>query len=168
MKRYPTIKKCVSGQPRIGILSQRNINSLVSRCSIYEFEDIIYEIDDADILSPAPRLLSNGIISRNIRRLAEKVTGVPKGPIVEEIQVQQDYDVFIACCLHIPDLRVLKNIKNWKQRSGKRVMGKCCGKVRRFAGGFSGIRLCCLEFVWKCSSFAESYWKAGFLSSFWS
>ena len=121
MNSYPTLNRCKSGQPRICVLSQRNIHSLVSRCSIYEFEDIIYEIDDADILSPAPQLLSNGIISRNIRRLAEKVTGVPKGPIVEEIQVQQDYDVFIACCLFITDLRVLKNVKNWKQRSGKTI-----------------------------------------------
>ena len=121
MKGYPTIKKCVSGQPRIGILSQRNINSLVSRCSIYEFEDIIYEIDDADILSPAPRLLSNGIISRNIRRLKRKLPGTYQAPIYEELQITQDYDVFIACCLFITDLRVLKFVKDWKQRSQKKI-----------------------------------------------
>ena len=38
-----------------------------------------------------------------------------------KIQVQQDYDLLIVFCLFIQDLHVLKNIKNWKQRSGKTI-----------------------------------------------
>ena len=121
MHLYPPIKKSSSGKARIGVLSLRNIQRHVSRCYTHEFEDTIYQIDHADLLSPVPRIYPKDLLSRYTRRLQRELFRKRQAPVATNLVVEQDYDVFIAFCGTIHDLRVLKSVQNWKQRSRKKV-----------------------------------------------
>ena len=54
MNSNQTLEPQESRTPRICLFSQRNLHGLVSRCGDYEFEDIVCEVDDAELVSPSP------------------------------------------------------------------------------------------------------------------
>ncbi|MGD7653468.1 MAG: hypothetical protein ACQCXQ_09665 [Verrucomicrobiales bacterium] len=43
-----------SSDPRVLLFSQRRLEHLLTRCVSYEFEDVIREIDDVDMVAPEP------------------------------------------------------------------------------------------------------------------
>jgi hypothetical protein len=98
------------------IFSQRKLNANISRCSGYEFEDVVAEIEDAQVLTPTrsrqPR------IPLNPKRWLSKRTDLfqhwPSG--VPQSRLTKGYDLFL-CNVQRPDeLLVLDAIPNWRDQ----------------------------------------------------
>ena len=101
-------------KPRTLIFSHRNIFPRdLFRCSLYEFEDTVSEIDSVDLVAPHTDISSfrYGLA----RRLAYRA------PIVlsaggERVELKSDYDLFLAVCGYSTDLLMLKGVSNWRDR----------------------------------------------------
>jgi glycosyltransferase involved in cell wall biosynthesis len=96
------------------IFSQRNIFAkALFRCSLYEFENIISEIDSVELLAP-PADLSTFRYSL-AKRLAYHAP-IALSPDRNHIHLKADYDLFLAICGHPTDLLMLKGVSNWRYR----------------------------------------------------
>jgi hypothetical protein len=104
----------MSTKPRICMFSLRNLVRHVAWCADYEFEDLICEVDDAELLAPEShpwfafgRKLTN--------QLAHHVSIANLNPGIRKIRLDKSYDVFLAICQSPRDLLFLNAIKGWRQ-----------------------------------------------------
>jgi hypothetical protein len=108
------------GNPRILLFSNRNIfDPLVWRCSFQEFEKLLQEIDDVDVLAPKPtKWYPHG------RRVAARVgefAALPLNPGIPSISIDRDYDMFFTVCERVSELLHLKALKGLRDRCKKSV-----------------------------------------------
>jgi hypothetical protein len=102
-------RSTLSDESRVLLFSQRNIFSRdLFRCPLFEFEDVITEIDAVDIVAPHADLRSRRYGLAN--RLAFH------GPItlkanLERIQPAKQYDIFFAVCGSARDLLMVESAK---------------------------------------------------------
>src|SRR5712691_4496871 len=104
-------------KPRVLVFSQRNIfpNTLY-RCPHYEFEDIVCQIDSAEVLAPQAEKWFD-LRHRIAKRLAWHSPialnpGIPK--IDVNVKERENYDVFLAVCGSPTDLLSVNTVKNWR------------------------------------------------------
>lgn len=102
---------------RLGIFSQRDIREDISRCSGYEFEDVVAEIEKADIY--APRLSSVDHWRHRMRRYLSQRSGlfehVPSGASCRPLDGR--YELF-GCFVQKPvELLTLDSLGNWRARA---------------------------------------------------
>jgi glycosyl transferase family 1 len=102
--------------------SQRNLYSKFRfRVSLYEFEDIIRQVDSVDLVAPAPTG-SFGVRSRIASRLASTFhTSINPG--VARAKAARDYDLFVAIVQFPKDLLNIQYFEGWKKRCRTSV---CC------------------------------------------
>jgi hypothetical protein len=104
-------------KPRILIFSYRNIfGKALFRCPHFEFEDVICEIDSAELL--APEFDADSAWSRFAMRLAYHAP-ITLNPGLKTNSKEATYDVFFAICggLARPhDLLILNAASNWRER----------------------------------------------------
>ena len=106
--------------PRICLLSFRNLYKHVWRTSEYEFEDVICQMDDVDLLAPGPRSWFK--ISRKVaNQLARYNICHRLSPGITLLRPNRDYELFVAICQSAVDLLVLNALRPWIERSGKSV-----------------------------------------------
>ena len=100
---------------RVCVYSQRQLQQLLSACGDYEFEDLICEFDDANILVAQP---SHGIkaIQKISNQLARRTSISCINPGVKKQKIDRDYDLFFAKFLLKKDLLSLNALKRWKER----------------------------------------------------
>jgi glycosyl transferase family 1 len=97
-------------RPRVLVFSLRNIFGRdLFRCPHYEFEDIICEIDSAELL--APKIDARGSRSRFAIRLAYHAP-VLLNPGVPRISVKGQYDLLFAICGYPQDLIMFNALGN--------------------------------------------------------
>src|SRR6478609_6849159 len=106
-----------SAEPRVLIFSLRNIfPTALFRCPHYEFEDIICEIDSAELW--APTLDAKSLRSTFAMRLAFHAP-ITLNPGIRGIPAKTDYDLFFAICGGIAtpyDLLMLNAVGNAKDK----------------------------------------------------
>ena len=104
----------VSDSPRVCMFSQLHLHRLVSRCADYEFEDVVCEIDDVELLTPEPyRWFTMG--QKVANRLARHTSVPGINPGIRKLRLNRTYDLFIAKCLFPSDLLSINAIKEWRQ-----------------------------------------------------
>jgi hypothetical protein len=111
-------KSEVTTCPRVCIFSQRHLERLVSRCAEYEFEDLICEIDDAELLIPEPCLwfpAGQRVANQIVRHFHANFIN----PGISKLWTNKNYELFVAICQFPRDLLSLSAFKDWKQ---------CCRK----------------------------------------
>jgi Glycosyl transferases group 1 len=99
-------------KPRVLIFSQRNIFSKVMfRCPHFEFENIISQIDSAELLAPKadPSLLRHAIAKRILYH-----TPIAPNPGIQRIRIKEQYDLFLAVCGVPTDLLMVNAVSNWR------------------------------------------------------
>jgi len=102
------------GMPRVLIFSLRNIfGKALFRCPHYEFEDIICEIDSAELL--APRVDPFSARSNFATRVAYH-TRVALNPGIQRIPAKQRYDIFFTICGFPQDLIMVNAVSNLRER----------------------------------------------------
>ena len=115
MGKTQSLESAESTKPRICMFSQRSLQRLVSRCAEYEFEDIISDIDDVEMLTPEP-YRSFAVGQKVANQLAQRVSIASFNPGIRKLQLNKNYDLFIMICQFPRDLLSLNAIKGWKQR----------------------------------------------------
>lgn len=104
-----------SSEPRVLMLSMRNLRLHVSRCGIYEFEDLIRECEDVDLVSPRGELDVFKVTNRLANKAVRILRSVPS-LIGRPITVDRDYELFIFCCQSAQDILLLNSLKGWRER----------------------------------------------------
>ena len=102
----------VTENPRVCVLSLREIRKRVSRCVTYEFEDVICEIDEVELLTLVYRPITDLSFSTRVaRKIVKRLTGYdyPK-PYVSEVRLKRDYDIFFVMCQQTSDLLLLEKV----------------------------------------------------------
>ena len=93
----------------------RNLGKIVSRFGHFEFEDVIREVDDVDLIAPTPNKMF--ALRRKIsNQLTQRASITFLNPGVQKVQLTKDYDVFFAIFEFVRDLLSLSSIKGWKER----------------------------------------------------
>lgn len=105
----------ISSSPRICLFSQRHLQRLVSRCAEYEFEDLICEVDEVELLTPEP-YCSFVVGQKLANRLARHISVAFVNPGVRKLRLDSSYDLFIAICQFPRDLLSLNAVEGWRQR----------------------------------------------------
>jgi hypothetical protein len=99
-----------SGRPRVLIFSLRNIfRNALFRCAHFEFEDIICQIDHAELL--APRVDASSWRSTAAMRLAYHAP-VFMNPRVQCTPAEKQYDVLFTICGNPHDLLMFNAVSN--------------------------------------------------------
>jgi glycosyl transferase family 1 len=102
-----------AGNARVLVFSHRLIHNHLFRCPQYELEDIICQIDDADILAPQPGKRFN--FRYPLAKRFAWHTPIVLNPGVNETRLAHEYDLFFAACGSPVDLLTLSTVKNWKE-----------------------------------------------------
>lgn len=109
---------------RILVVSLRNARPDVARCCAFEFEDVVCEVDDADLLAPMahPAAFQNPLMRRVARTLERRtpITLSHRNAIVPA-RIERDYEVLFLMCQRASDVRVLESLVGWRERC-KRVV----------------------------------------------
>jgi Glycosyl transferases group 1 len=101
-------------KPRTLIFSQRNIfTRALFRCSLYEFENIISEIDSVDLLAPHADIST---FRYSLAKILAYHAPIALAPDRTRIHLKADYDLFLAICGAPRDLLMLKAVSNWRER----------------------------------------------------
>jgi hypothetical protein len=99
-------------KPRVLIFSLRNIYGTAHfRCPHFEFEDIICEIDSADLL--APKLDPSSARASFATRLGFHAP-VALNPGIQRISPKKRYDILFTICGHPQDLIMFNAVSNLK------------------------------------------------------
>ena len=105
----------VQNTARTCVFSQRHLQQLLSACGDYEFEDLLCEFDNVDILTAQP---SHGF--KTIKRISNQLTRRTPiaclNPGVIKQRIDRDYELFFAKFLLQQDLLSLNALKKWKER----------------------------------------------------
>ncbi len=106
-------------QPRIGIVSSRIKNNFVYNSCLFEFEDIISEIDNVDLIQLAPNNGAQVITQKIVKKTAQYIPffhGV-KPPLNQGIDLDKEYDLLFII-LDFPYNVININLVNqWRQKS---------------------------------------------------
>ena len=98
------------GKPRVLIFSLRNVfGRALFRCPHFEFEDLICEIDSAELL--APKLDPSSWRSRFATRLAYHAP-VILNPGIQTITATRQYDILFTICGYPQDLLMFTGVRN--------------------------------------------------------
>jgi hypothetical protein len=107
-------------KPRILLFSQRNAaRTLPFRCAHFEFEDVIAEVDSAQML--APRFDQSTRRHHYAKQLAYH-TPLALNPGIERKNFADTYELFVAVCGDPTDMLRINAIGNWRERCKKAVI----------------------------------------------
>lgn len=103
---------------RVLLFSTRNLTQHVAFCQRYEFEDVIAEVDNVDLVAPKrPAERSEGRTVRHINRLLGH-----NPPLIDgEILVNKKYDLFVVLLHDRWDLKYVKLFKGLHESCRKLV-----------------------------------------------
>jgi len=104
--------KGIENRKRICLISMRTQNTHVSRCSDYEFEDVILSVDDADLLTIEQGItfsLRKRLINQSTRHISAYFSRL--SPSFSRLSLKKEYDLFIAIFEDITDVLVVNSHK---------------------------------------------------------
>jgi hypothetical protein len=99
----------------------------------YEFEDVVTQVDDADLLEITPGTgfrQAEWIVQRLLWRPGVRHIARHLNPGLSPITLDRDYEVFFYVCMNPFELLYLNGIRGWRERSKRRV----CYLVEAYAG----------------------------------
>lgn len=98
--------------PRVLLFSQRNIFKALFRSSLYEFENVISEVDSVDVLAPKANLST---LRHKLSRFVAFHAPVALNPGVPKTPVTKQYDVFLAICGAPQDLLLVNAVSDFRK-----------------------------------------------------
>lgn len=115
-------KKSTPQQPRILMLSQRNIENFVFNCCLYEFEDVVNEIDAVELIVPE-QYNYVGKLTQKIAKITTKHGQIFShiNPHTNSLQLEQEYDLFFVVLDFPWNALTINLIKNWRQKCRQAV-----------------------------------------------
>jgi hypothetical protein len=99
-------------KPRVLICSQRNLaRNLPFRCAHFEFEDVISQIDSADLIAPRADTASRRHV---LAKTLAYHTPFAFNPGIQQPPINASYDLFLAICGDPTDLLRVTAVPNWR------------------------------------------------------
>lgn len=112
----------VNRNPRILVQSQRHFRNHVANCCLYEFEDLIGNIDCVDLFAPTNSYEFTEFVfkwTKRITRSKQFANWIRPEP--NRHMLDQDYDLFFMIMPNLLDIYAIDSIKNRRQRCKKSV-----------------------------------------------
>jgi hypothetical protein len=124
-----------SGPARILMFSQRNLfENFHYRCALYEFEDLICQLDSVRLLAPRPsKWFKYGF--RVAHRLARDC-GMAINPGIPKLRIEGTYEMFFALCQFPEDLLHIEALEGWRDQCKISI----CWLNEIYASGISRYR----------------------------
>jgi hypothetical protein len=129
VRRNNSIDNSIDSEVRVCLFSHRNIGNLVSRCGHFEFEDVICQVDNVDLISPEPYgflkseigSLDTGNSPLNIwykcaNRVVRYTPVSSINPGIRKIKVKKNYELFLAFFQFPRDILSINAIDGWRER----------------------------------------------------
>jgi Glycosyl transferases group 1 len=102
--------------PRICMPTWRNFTRQPFRCGLYEAQDVLIEMDDVDLIS-LDMTWGRWFAETSLRRpLYHDPSGklIFVNPGLRKVQLDKEYDVFLAVCATLSDLPYINAIAGWR------------------------------------------------------
>ncbi len=110
-------KQQYNPESRALVWSLRKIQNFVYNSCLYEFEDIINEIDKVDLITPPQLDFKGKVINRLIKTQARIFKPVINlNPYIKSISLEQEYDIFFATLDFPLTISSINSIKNLRQK----------------------------------------------------
>ena len=106
-------------ESRVLTWSLRNIQNFVYNSCLFEFEDIISEVDSADIFAPPQYNLFNRVINKAVAskpRLMKPLPLTSVNPYVKSEKLQKDYDIYFVTLDFPWYVSSLNLLKGWRKQ----------------------------------------------------
>ncbi len=131
MSAFASDQGAKGGPARVLMVSMRRLNPHAAWCSIYEFEDVIRQVDDVDLLElePARHFELRQSMARSIAWRGWHSSFARLNPGVKPVTLGRDYDLLLFVCMNAWDLLYLNAIRDWT-----RCKIKICYLVEFYAG----------------------------------
>ena len=109
---------------RVLVLSQRNLHTSKSLTTQFEFEDMLLDLDDVQLLAPGPAPHADtGMMARRIVNGGLQRAGLPRRsppwtkPSMRPTPVEGEHDLFFMVVSDSNQLSFLERLKGWRERS---------------------------------------------------
>lgn len=105
-------------QSRVAILSSRIKNNFIFNSCLYEFEDIIAEVDHVDLINLAPIQPFTALAQRAVKKSAQYLSPFTKvsPPLQPKLELEQEYDILFVI-LDFPYSIINLNLLNqWRKK----------------------------------------------------
>lgn len=106
-----------SQNSRVLILSHRNIQNFVFNSCLYEFEDIIAEIDETKIVAPPQYNFFERSVQKALKiytQYFQKLSYV--NPASNYLALEQNFDILFTVIDLPHNLYFINSLKNWRQK----------------------------------------------------
>lgn len=126
------------------VLSLRGINSWVSRCSAYELEDLVCDLEGADLIQAKARRRReqpSRLLDIISRRTPWTVT---EKPIIEPARFDRQYDVALVVVQTLDNLSNLEAFPNWREHCRTAICyveEEYRGWIEKYSGRGNPLRL---------------------------
>ncbi len=117
---------------RVFMPTLRRLSPQAAWCSNYEFEDVIRQVDEVDVVELEPagafhlrQRIAHGLAWRNWHPALSRIN-----PGVRPVEVRRDYELFVFVCMNVFDLLYLNAIRGWRERCRTKI----CFMVEFYAG----------------------------------
>jgi Glycosyl transferases group 1 len=112
-----------AASPRVLIWSPRGYDRNLWRCGQFEFEDVICEIDEVDLVAPMALERGQGFAARRLREVSTRLAKVDFHfqDVLPRTRLTQDYELFFFYAQSLNDLHLLKRLPGWRSRARKAV-----------------------------------------------
>ncbi|MGL5874383.1 MAG: glycosyltransferase [Xenococcaceae cyanobacterium] len=116
------INSDLDSESRVLILSQRNLVDQVANSCLYDFEDLVCEFDNVDILAPQNSWSICRKTSR-IRSFLPRSIDIEKifTPFTHQFNLEKEYDLLFVVVDNAWQLITLNSLKNWQKKCKKIV-----------------------------------------------
>jgi hypothetical protein len=109
--------------PRVLIPSLRRVRHHPVFSAVYECEDVIASVSDADVAAMQFRNSTTARLSplteKVVRRLGRRPIGFP---YYEPVELEHDYDVLFEFVVGLPEIEVLDGLRDWRRRCATAVL----------------------------------------------
>jgi hypothetical protein len=103
-------------ESRILLLSLRNTQSFLYNSCLYEFEDIIAEVDLVDTVSPSQYTLQGNLVKKILRHQNKFNKLVDFNPYPDSLYLEQEYDLLVFTMDFPWSILTLNYLKNWRKK----------------------------------------------------
>ncbi|MEL6493902.1 MAG: glycosyltransferase [Cyanobacteria bacterium J06623_7] len=105
--------------PRVLVVSVRGFRFQAANCCIYELEDLLVDLESAQLYSPHPD--RNFDLARKIYRGTRYLGGTDSlalkvAPFAPELVLEQEYDLLFAVLDNPFQFHLLESIKGWREK----------------------------------------------------